>query len=108
MAKKCVYCSVGVDDACVVDMCERCMYQVWGDKMAKTIIENMERERDAGNLELWKVGSQKAQVLEVVDREEEVLVNAEVSQAPVVEEITAEELAMEDIESSRFGVAESL
>ncbi len=90
MVKKCVYCSAEVGADSVVDMCKRCMYQVWGEKMAKTIVENMERERDAGNLELGCVGDEKKVVCE-----------EEVIEAPVVEsvgvsEVSAEELVMSE------------
>lgn len=75
MAKKCIYCSTEVGSNSVVDMCQRCMYQVWGEKMAKAIVEGMERERDIGNLDLGQVSEDKIEVKEVVFDGSEDLLN---------------------------------
>ena len=50
MSKKCIYCKDLISDDCVVDFCERCGKGVWGEKMFRAIIENMERARDNHDL----------------------------------------------------------
>jgi rRNA maturation endonuclease Nob1 len=50
MVKKCIYCKSEVNDDCVIDFCERCGIQVWGEKMFKTILKNMEDARSNGDL----------------------------------------------------------
>jgi len=50
MSKKCIYCREEISDDCVVDFCEKCGVGVWGEKMFKAIIENMEKARDNEDL----------------------------------------------------------
>ena len=87
MAKNCFYCKKEIDDNCVVDMCLGCMCNVWGEKMSKAIIANMEKERSAGNLELGRVGEESIQPKEVISQPEPMQIS---SQSESVEEIIGE------------------
>ena len=46
MVKKCIYCEKEISDENVVDFCEKCGKGVWGEKMFKAIIQNMEEARN--------------------------------------------------------------
>jgi len=50
MVKKCIYCSVAIEDSCVIDFCDVCGKKVWGEKMFNTIVRNMEEAREKGDL----------------------------------------------------------
>ncbi len=48
--RKCIYCSCEVGHDSVIDFCERCGTNVWGEKMFRTIVQNMENARDNEDL----------------------------------------------------------
>ncbi|HKL23794.1 MAG TPA: hypothetical protein VJ912_00490 [Candidatus Nanoarchaeia archaeon] len=48
--KKCIYCGREIPDESVIDFCQTCGVGVWGEKMFKTILKNMEDARDRGDL----------------------------------------------------------
>ena len=101
MVKRCIYCSAEVASDSVVDMCQRCMYQVWGEKMAKAIVEGMEKERDAGNLELGQVGASHVNNKKLEDSEsanEEVVMIKEVVPEVVNRETIFKEVEVQEVE----------
>ncbi len=50
MTKKCIYCKSEIADESVIDFCERCGVGVWGEKMFRAIVQNMEDARERGDL----------------------------------------------------------
>lgn len=50
MVKKCLYCKCEIADDSVIDFCARCGRGVFGDRMLKAIVDNMEKAKETGNL----------------------------------------------------------
>lgn len=48
--KKCIYCKIELSDSSVIDFCERCGKAVFGDRMFKTIVNNMMEAEKRGDL----------------------------------------------------------
>lgn len=48
--KKCLYCGCELDDDSVIDFCEKCGVGVFGKKMFKAIVNNMNEAREKDNL----------------------------------------------------------
>jgi len=67
MIKRCVYCNVELEENSVVDICQTCMYKVWGPKMSQAIISGMEKEKAKGNMELGRVGESGVEIEKVRD-----------------------------------------
>ncbi len=57
MSKKCIYCKGNIDQNSVVDVCVSCGHGVWGEKMFKAIVQNMENAREVGDLNQGSVTS---------------------------------------------------
>jgi len=51
MAKKCIYCKTDIPADAVLDVCQRCGYGVWGEKMYAAIVKSMEDAKSSGNLD---------------------------------------------------------
>lgn len=47
---KCVYCRCEIGDGRAVSVCDTCGRHVWGDKMFRTIKENMGSAKEKGDL----------------------------------------------------------
>lgn len=57
MVKRCIYCKSEIDQESVVDVCQRCGHGVWGEKMFKAIVDNMEGARKSGSLEQGSIST---------------------------------------------------
>jgi hypothetical protein len=49
--KKCIYCKCSLPEKSVIDFCERCGRGVWGEKMYRAILDNMEEADKRGDLD---------------------------------------------------------
>ncbi len=48
--KKCGFCKDNMADDAVFEVCEKCGHKIWGDRMFKAIVDNMQQAKEAGDL----------------------------------------------------------
>ena len=48
--KKCIYCKCEINEGSVIDFCTRWGYSAFGEKMFKTIVDNMKNAQKRGDL----------------------------------------------------------
>ena len=51
MTNKCVYCNSEVPESRVMQICDLCGKNVWGERMFSAILKNTEEAKEQGNLE---------------------------------------------------------
>ena len=50
MAKKCVYCLLEIQDKRALDVCNKCVVGVWGERMFNAILQGMNNADKKGDL----------------------------------------------------------
>lgn len=53
--KRCIYCRCDLSEGNIIDFCERCGREVWGDKMLNAIVQNMKEANKRGDLDQSKM-----------------------------------------------------
>jgi len=48
--KKCIYCTIPLENDQAIDVCVRCGHGIWGERMFSTIKDNMEKAMEKGDL----------------------------------------------------------
>jgi len=79
MSNKCIYCKSYLSDGSVVDICQKCGYNTWGEKMFDTIVSNMESRRKVGDLDQGGIGFEEKSGEDVLDSSSEILSEIEKS-----------------------------
>ena len=57
MVRKCIYCKCEISEDSVIDFCKSCGEGVFGEKMFKAIVDNMNNARDKGDLNQGSVST---------------------------------------------------
>ncbi len=57
MVKKCGFCKSSIPDDKAFEVCDRCGFGIWGEKMFSAIKGNMESAKDKGDLYQGSISS---------------------------------------------------